>query len=501
MSEYAFPRPVPRPVPRGSTPAIADVGTLVARAFRLSLRNVDGLITALALPVLLMLMFVYLFGGAIESGGRYVDYVVPGVLLVCVGFGAATTAVSVAHDLTGGIIDRFRAMDVRGEALINSHVVASVARNLLSSLLVFAVAFAIGFRSGAGVAGWVGGGRRAHGFRAGTVLVRRQRRHPGALARGGERHDVSGQLPAVRKQRVRPDPHDARLASGFRPQPARDGGRRCAARVPFRSTRREQRLARARLERRHHRRFRRRVRGALPEARALTNDGPMPAREFEDLPFAPFLEPWDGTLAPDVRYDTVHMDGAEVTGATATGARFVESALTSMTFDEGTFRLSRWSDAWLKAVRWIGTDLSGTDWMDVEINASMFAGAIVYDAQLRRVTFHESRADSVNLRGARLQEVTFVDCQLNHVDFAGATLDRRLVSRKQPARRRLRERPLEERRLPPCPRAAGDERVRRAQRCDDHHQPAGDARAEPGPGAGHRRRRRLAAPATRARSC
>ncbi|HEX4432160.1 MAG TPA: ABC transporter permease [Frankiaceae bacterium] len=137
------------------TPALADAWTLVTRAFRLSLRNIDGLITALALPVMLMLMFVYLFGGAIDVGGKYVDFVVPGVILVCVGFGAATTAVSVSHDLTGGIIDRFRSMDVRAEALINSHVVASVARNLLSSLLVFAVAFAIGFRSGASVGGWL----------------------------------------------------------------------------------------------------------------------------------------------------------------------------------------------------------------------------------------------------------------------------------------------------------------------------------------------------------
>jgi ABC-2 type transport system permease protein len=95
---------------------------------------------------MLMLMFVYLFGGAIHTGTRYVDYVVPGVLLVCVGFGAATTAVSVSHDMTSVIIDRFRSMDVRGETLINGHVVASVARNLLSSALVFAVALAIGFR-------------------------------------------------------------------------------------------------------------------------------------------------------------------------------------------------------------------------------------------------------------------------------------------------------------------------------------------------------------------
>ena len=129
---------------------------MIARAFRLSLRNVDGMMTALVLPVLLMLMFVYLFGGAISTGTRYVDYVVPGVLLVCVGFGAGTTAISVAHDLGGGIIDRFRSMDVRGEALINGHVIASVARNLLSAAVVVVVAFAIGFRPHADVAGWLG---------------------------------------------------------------------------------------------------------------------------------------------------------------------------------------------------------------------------------------------------------------------------------------------------------------------------------------------------------
>jgi ABC-2 type transport system permease protein len=129
---------------------------LVTRALRLSLRNVDGLMTALVLPVMLMLMFVYLFGGAISPGGHYVDYVVPGVLLVCVGFGSGTTAVSVADDLAGGIIDRFRSMDVRGEALINGHVVASVARNFVSTAIVVAVALAIGFHPHADVIRWVG---------------------------------------------------------------------------------------------------------------------------------------------------------------------------------------------------------------------------------------------------------------------------------------------------------------------------------------------------------
>ena len=91
-----------------------EASTLIVRALRLTLRDTDSVITALALPVLLMLMFVYLFGGAIHTSISYVDYVVPGVLLVCVGFGAGTTAVSVSRDLTGGMIDRLRAMDVRG---------------------------------------------------------------------------------------------------------------------------------------------------------------------------------------------------------------------------------------------------------------------------------------------------------------------------------------------------------------------------------------------------
>ena len=102
-----------------------------------------------------MLMFVYLFGGALETPNRYVDYVVPGVLAVCIGFGTATTAVSVASDLTGGVIDRFRSMDVSGPAVLAGHVAASLLRNLLSTAVLLAVAFAIGFRPDAGAEQWL----------------------------------------------------------------------------------------------------------------------------------------------------------------------------------------------------------------------------------------------------------------------------------------------------------------------------------------------------------
>jgi ABC-2 type transport system permease protein len=130
--------------------------TMAGRCLRLSRRNIDALLTSLLLPVMLMLMFVYLFGGAIETGTKYVTYVVPGVLLLCAGFGSSLTAVSVSHDMTGGIMDRFRSLDVPGSAVLAGHVVASVARNAVSTALVFGVAFLIGFRPEAGLLDWLG---------------------------------------------------------------------------------------------------------------------------------------------------------------------------------------------------------------------------------------------------------------------------------------------------------------------------------------------------------
>lgn len=130
--------------------------TMVARCVRLSSRQTDSLITSLTLPVLLMVTFVYLFGGAIETGdSQYITYVVPGVLLLCAAVGSATTAVTVSQDLKGGIIDRFRSMDVRGITILSGHVAASIARNLFSSVLVMGIALAIGFRPHGSVIGWL----------------------------------------------------------------------------------------------------------------------------------------------------------------------------------------------------------------------------------------------------------------------------------------------------------------------------------------------------------
>jgi ABC-2 type transport system permease protein len=125
------------------------------RCLRLTRRNPEALLTSLLLPVMLMLLFVELFGGAIDTGTRYVTYVVPGVLLLCAGYGASLTSVSVADDMTGGIVDRFRSLDVGGGSVLAGHVTASVVRNAASTVLVLGVGVLIGFRPHADALEWI----------------------------------------------------------------------------------------------------------------------------------------------------------------------------------------------------------------------------------------------------------------------------------------------------------------------------------------------------------
>ena len=155
MSDTAVALPGRRPAPWPFT-ALAAFPAMAGRCLRLSRRSIDALLTSLMLPVLLMLLFVYVFGGALRAGGSYVSYLVPGVLLLCAGFGAASTAVSVCQDMTGGIIDRFRSLDVPGHAMLAGHVAASIVRNTASTILVLGIAFLIGFRPRASLAGWLG---------------------------------------------------------------------------------------------------------------------------------------------------------------------------------------------------------------------------------------------------------------------------------------------------------------------------------------------------------
>jgi len=135
---------------------MSDALTMSGRCLRLSSRNVEAVLTSLMLPILLMLLFVYLFGGAIETGtAKYVTYVVPGLLILCAGYGASVTSVSVASDMTGGIVDRFRSLDVGGPAVLFGHVTASLVRNAASTALVLGVGVLVGFRPHASALHWL----------------------------------------------------------------------------------------------------------------------------------------------------------------------------------------------------------------------------------------------------------------------------------------------------------------------------------------------------------
>ncbi len=138
----------------GLRAALSDQLVMAGRSVRLTRRAVDTLVMAIVLPVLQMALFVYVFGGAISGRAAYVDYVVPGILLLCAGYGAASTAMSVAADTTSGMVDRLRSMPVRSSAVLTGHVVASVARNAVSTAVVVVAAVLMGFRPDAGPLEW-----------------------------------------------------------------------------------------------------------------------------------------------------------------------------------------------------------------------------------------------------------------------------------------------------------------------------------------------------------
>lgn len=140
---------------RALTARADDVAVMIGRSLRHSARNPEALFTAVLLPVMLLMLFVYVFGRVMDTGGTYVDYVLPGIILLCSGFGAGSTAIAVATDMEEGIVDRFRTMPMHGTAVITGHVAASVARNLLATGIVVAVGLLVGWRPTAGPAEWI----------------------------------------------------------------------------------------------------------------------------------------------------------------------------------------------------------------------------------------------------------------------------------------------------------------------------------------------------------
>jgi ABC-2 type transport system permease protein len=139
-----------------TTALVHDTGVLLKRSLRHILRSPDTIITTAVTPIAMLLLFVYVFGSSIDVGGTsYVDYLLPGILLITVASGIAYTAFRLFTDVSGGIFERFQSMPITRSALLWSHVLTSVVANVTSLVLVVLVALVMGFRSGAGVLAWL----------------------------------------------------------------------------------------------------------------------------------------------------------------------------------------------------------------------------------------------------------------------------------------------------------------------------------------------------------
>lgn len=141
-----------------TTHILGDTAVLTGRSLRHILRSPDTIITTAVTPIALMLLFTFVFGGAIETGSdvSYVDYLLPGILLITIASGVAYTAYRLFLDMQGGIFERFQSMPIARSSVLWAHVVTSLAANLVSLALVVGVAVLVGFRSGASVLAWLG---------------------------------------------------------------------------------------------------------------------------------------------------------------------------------------------------------------------------------------------------------------------------------------------------------------------------------------------------------
>ncbi|MFX0593294.1 ABC transporter permease [Melissospora conviva] len=133
---------------------LGDTAVLLGRSLRHIIRSVDTVITTTVMPIAFLLLFVYVFGGAIETGSdSYVNYLLPGILLITIASGIAYTAYRLFLDLQGGIFERFQSMPIARSAVLWAHVLTSLVANLVSLAVVVGVALLMGFRTGANVLG------------------------------------------------------------------------------------------------------------------------------------------------------------------------------------------------------------------------------------------------------------------------------------------------------------------------------------------------------------
>ncbi|MGA8046672.1 MAG: ABC transporter permease [Dermatophilaceae bacterium] len=139
-----------------STHFAQETAALTGRSLRHITRSLDTVITTTIMPIAFLLLFVFVFGGAIETGaGSYIDYLLPGILVITVASGVSYTAFRLFLDLKSGIFERFESLPIARSSVLWAHVLTSLVANLLSVVVVVAAALAFGFRSGAGALAWL----------------------------------------------------------------------------------------------------------------------------------------------------------------------------------------------------------------------------------------------------------------------------------------------------------------------------------------------------------
>ena len=139
-----------------ATHFFGDTAVLTGRTVRHVTRSPDTIITTAVMPIAIMVLFVYVFGGAIDTGSvSYVNYMLPGILLITIASGISYTAFRLFNDMQGGIFERFQSMPIARPGVLWAHVLTSLAANVVSLVLVIGVALAMGFRSSAGPLAWL----------------------------------------------------------------------------------------------------------------------------------------------------------------------------------------------------------------------------------------------------------------------------------------------------------------------------------------------------------
>jgi ABC-2 type transport system permease protein len=139
-----------------NTHSISDARVMLRRSLRHVARSPDTIITVTIMPIAFMLLFVYVFGGAIQSGtDNYVNYLLPGILLIAIATGISYTAYRLFNDLQSGIFERFNSMPIARSSVLWGHVLTSLESNGISVAIIVGVALLMGFRSSAGVLAWL----------------------------------------------------------------------------------------------------------------------------------------------------------------------------------------------------------------------------------------------------------------------------------------------------------------------------------------------------------